>query len=619
MEIVTRKIYSSLAVLTLALSFTACQQDPNEGTETKPVEESKALLFKVGGSTPETKSSTGGRHSVRPEVRDMILISAEEGETPLYLEETVTDLDDYYYSADALETKGVPTYTQNFGTMYWEFAAEAYKYDSATDGKNEVKITESTTELTKFEGGSGKFTLYSDATATPLIYQYDFTDGYWPKTGVNNLLFFMSAGVTSAVTSLEYYYSSSTIKNNGKSYNGITKFHYKSPATAAAQTDVLFTSKSIDMDSYNKADLTKGSVLFYHTLAGVKFKYGNKVQDSNGNLVSDGITISKIEIIGIYDEGDCTVTPQYDADGYYVSEDGSNPGIEGAKDNKPKTAKSKSVSVWTPTNTSTGNFSASSLNVVSAFNNDGERIFPDSFYGSDESNDLGADNLMSDNTFKDTFFFIPQETPSGAKIKITYRLTGDKEDRTKEVSFGGHKWYAGELYTYTLTAKELAVNIKDTMAPTNTPTTKSGLKIANGRNTAAYLRVAVIGNWFDSHEAKETSVTPGHVIVNHTWKDNVQYNSGADGDWFQGSDGFWYYKYQVKGMTTIPDERTLFSSYTTPNPSTAAKVGSHLEMSLAVQGVDASKKGTEDWPWPADVVDGLLDKMDDGTNVYDLN
>ena len=571
MKIFLRKGCFFLVPLALMLSMSACQEEKEFNNSGINETGKQSLVFNVGSSEPVTKS---GSRAIRPVVRDMIPISAEPGEDAVYLEESVISLDDVYYSEE-LQTKGTPIYTQNFGTKYPTFGASAYGYGNPAT-VDEAKAV----DLAAFTGGGSTFTLTSGANSAPLTYEYGFNNDGWPKDGPDNLLFFLSAPAQSVsapghgVKSISYLYQSSTIKNNNNaaSYNGIIKFEYETPAKAVDQTDILFTSKSVDKASYNNGVKENNSILFYHTLAGVKFKVGN---------AGDGLTtITSVELTGIKNHGTCTVTPVYDAEGYIAN---------GSSNKNSDTKKSAAVSLWTNVGFQTGDnanadgkYTLSGLPTTTA----GDSQFPESFY-----NDKTGENNYMDTAFANTFFFIPQETGS-AKLTVTYTIANATGEHKVTVDFSHRKWEAGVLYTYTLTVKELGVSIEDSMgAKGSAHATKDSIKISNTRNTTEYIRVAVVGNWFDNHSEKG-QLGDSRVIVNRTWKET---NYNASGTlisvpfnktyWNQGDDGFWYYKYPVKGGVMIPFSRTIFSSYTTPE---AAKEGSHLQMSIAVQGVDAT-------------------------------
>lgn len=573
-----RKFLTILPVIGLVLCVSACREEPEPGVEpgTNNGGDLKSVVFSVGGSDTETKS---GR-SIKRTVTDMIPVPAEPGEDALFLEESVISLDDVY-NYEGAETKGIPTFTKNFATIYGTFGADVYDF---TDG-----------DLSKNIKTNGSLT-HVENTASPLKYEYDFGGtSSWTEAS-EKLMFFMRAPASPAGITAGPTYSLTTAE--GKD-GGVIKFTYKSPATAATQEDLLFTSKMLTRDAYVK-ELNSGkpnnSVLFYHTLAGVKFQCGNTVLDENDKPIKDSyVTMKSIVIENIYNKGVCTVTPMYESDGYICGD--SN--ISG------KTDKSSVVSTWDERiidGTSQYTLSSDATTGI-GINTGVDSQFPDEFVG----DDLNAANFNT-NTFSNTFFFVPQTTPADAKVTITYviRIGEKTETHTKSIAFNGRTWKAGELYTYKLTVRELGVYIEDDMVTNNT--VKQNVRITNTHNTNEYIRVAVIGNWFDSHEIKNNQVDPSHVIVDQSWTSSIVFNEDC---WKKIGD-FWYYKYPVKGGVTIPAIRAIFSSYTAP---TAPKTGSHLEMTLAVQAIDAAKWGQADWPWPSKNDDWFSTTVDDGSNT----
>lgn len=587
-----RKILSIVSISIVALCLNACRNneiepiDPNEGGV-----ETNDLVFSIGGISTDTKSGK----KVRPIVTDLVPFDNEPDEEPLFLEESVISLDDVYNN-NGVETKGVPTYTENFASMYKNFGAKVFT--PGTGGS-----------LTDFTNGSNIMFLDSGKDAKPLKYKYAFTGGQWLGSYGSELMFFMSApdmvstapstsAAIAGVTSIDY----GTTAAEGKD-GGVITIKYTSPAEATEQTDILFTSKNLKREDYVKDNKTGNSVLMYHALAGVKFQCGNTVVDSNtGKPIKDSyVNVTKIELKGIANTGTCVITPTFDSEGY-VCEGNSNNASQSPK----QVAKSKVVSDWGTTPSGSATFTLSKETGLDV-NNAEAGQFPSSFYGS-STNNLGDANFM-DTDFKNTFFLIPQTLGADAELVVYYemKLPGEnkyKEDK-KSIKLTDRTWYAGELYTYRITVKELGVHITDTMTPKNNPMNKTDIQITNTRNTNEYLRVAVIGNWFDDHEAKETKLAPGHVIVDQTWSDAViDFNYT---DWVY-VEGYYYYKYQLKGGATIPSSRALFSSYTY---STPGKTGAHLELTLAVQAVDASKLSSIPWAGKGK----FEQKIDDGTSV----
>lgn len=607
-----RKFLTVLPLIGLVVGVSACREELNPGVDPTPSDgKTSSIKVCVGGSSSDTKAGKKAKSAV---VREMIPIPAAPGEPALFLEESTCNLDDCYFSAPA--TKGKPIYTENFGEEFGTFGAIAYGYESVSEVATPTAVT-----LTEFVGKSKSFSLKSEPDASPLLYAYDFKDDNkdWKSTTPKNLLFFLSApdqtaGLNSGVKTLTYKYTSKytvgettkdfVIKNdnNAPAYNGVIEFTYESPATAAEQKDILFTSKSISQGSYHEYAKDKSSVLFYHTLAGVKFKAGN---------FGDGVTtIESIVLKNIMTTGTCTVTPLYDAEGYVV----------GDSNKTASTKKSAAVSKWTNVGT-LKDFTLDVTEVNSAYTGTGdnkEKMFPDAFYGSDAKNDLGVNNFM-DEDFTKVFFFVPQttSTASGSKCEIVIKYTVEVDDHVNEyektIDFSGRTWEAGVLYTYTITGKGLNVYITDSMGSTESGhTTKSGVEITNTGNCNAYMRVAIVANWFDNHEYSESSLTPGHVITNTAWDIDDEIANGKlviNSNWSKGNDGFFYYHHQVKGGATI--SQPIFASYTGHDIPT----GAHLEMDLAVQAIDASKLETDSWPAAWDDALGLDKKVDDGTTI----
>ena len=590
-----RKFLAVLPMIAMVVGVSACREEiePNTGSTSEDGKgKVESIIFKVGGSNADTKAGK----SLKGSVRNMIPFSNEPGEEALFLEESVIDLDDVY-SRGGVDTKGVPTYTENFGSVYDTFGADVYDF---TNGNLNTKFT------------AGGNTLSLVDSSSPLKYKYSFSEGKWVTTYPNSLLFYMYAPSNIAGAGVSNFKANLNTTDNKKDKGYIT-FEFTTPSTASTQQDILFTSKLLTRDDY--VNEKNNSVLFYHALAGIRFKCGNTVEGSDGKPVKDEyVTVTKIAVTGIYNTGKCTVSPQFDADGY----------VCGDSNTSGKTPKSKDVVSW-PT-ADLGTSGTPSYELDGTITTAAEGQFPDSFYGKDGN--LGDVNF-NNSTFSNTFFFIPQTTPTGALVTITYNIkkSNGTESHTKTVAFNNITWQPGVLYTYKLTVRELGVYITDDMGEVGSAhATKSGVAITNSLNTNEFIRVAVIGNWIDSHVSTTFAGTPGHVLVNHAWdaagdgsttihdNDNpVSFNTTY---WTKGTDGFWYYKYPVKGGVTIPVARTIFESYTVQQ--TAAKEGSHLEMTLAVQAIDADKLGTASWPTAWGAPSGWLDSsnVDDGSETF---
>lgn len=117
-----------------------------------------------------------------------------------------------------------------------------------------------------------------------------------------------------------------------------------------------------------------------------------------------------------------------------------------------------------------------------------------------------------------------------------------------------------------------------------TSTTKSNVSIQNTGTTDAYIRVAVIGNWY-----KDGKVVAG-------WTDDITYN---ETDWFTKSENgvtYHYYKYSIPSVAqnaTGCFTAKLFNSYT----PTGGPEGAHFEMNIICQAVQSTPAAAVQDAW----------------------
>lgn len=547
------RTFSCFAASALALCAVGCMEekeipgvDPEKG-------DGLVVTFTVGGSRMETKSTASG---VKPKLQEVIPVEEEAG---IFLEESVIGLDDALYG-EVISTKGIPIYTENFGTRYPDFGGIAYQYASGPAAT--TTEAQPASGLTPF-GGKAAF---GKINSRPLRYAYDYGDLSWP-TG-NDLLFFISApaqgmngGVAGVIeNSLSYQYVSQKRKNeNVDAYSGVISFQYESPESAEDQKDILFTSKSLS----EKTGTGEAGILFYHTLAGVKFKAGN---------AGDDVTvINKVTLKNVKYKGSCTVSPTYDAEGYVW---------EGESNYSDQVTRSAGVSIWDVANdkrdfcleANGGIYSASDAN-----------NFHESFFGEKDEDgeyvngNLGEDNIMTDNSFKDTFFFVPQETGT-IKVVIEYTVSGTAHKKTLSMPAG--EWVVGNLYTYTLTTKDISVDVTDELGPdSGDKTYKTDPTVTNTGNAPAYIRAAIVANWYNDY----------NQIIGQTW-DMEDYTgfTGFDKENWQRSkvDGFYYYRYAVEGGAETANK--MFTQYDVPD-NTGTPAGAHLVMTISAQAIDMEK------------------------------
>lgn len=553
---IMKKTLSMFALASLILGLASCANEISGGLAGD--ENDLIIKFVVGGASEfDTKAGAGLKAS--GEQTDKILISEPGDPDEIFLVETVKNLDDVYFGSTPA-TKGTPVYTENFVKMYPSFTGVGYQYTSATA----TEISDCS-GLTAFTGmASAEF---GNIANSPITYAYNFGQKTWPEN--QSILFFLQAPSTInglEEGSLAHKYVKAANANQGiDAYNGITEFELTTPADATEQQDILITSKSLRWEDYREKEATRSAVLFYHALAGVKF--------ACSNLDDNITTITNVTLTNIREHGTCTVTPTFDQEGY----------ILGTSNAAPQVTKSAGCVSWS--DAADTDYADFVLNVpenvimVGANNTAG---LPSSFYG----NGSGNKNL-NNSDFEYTFFFIPQTTAQNGEdveLTISYLINGKGPEGTatvpftRTVKFNGRAWQAGVLYTYTLSANHVDVSITDKLDESKK--IKSDLVIKNTGNTDSYIRVAVIGNWYDNH-------SPAQIVCPWGTRDGNYNNFDWDETyWREGNDGYYYYKNIVMAGHTV--QHPLFESYTV----TAAPENypdAHLEISLLVQAADANK------------------------------
>lgn len=126
--------------------------------------------------------------------------------------------------------------------------------------------------------------------------------------------------------------------------------------------------------------------------------------------------------------------------------------------------------------------------------------------------------------------------------------------------------------------------------------TKRNVTIKNTGNIDAYIRAAVIVNW--ANDAGEISGTP---VTNADY--SITYNTGANGDWFVGSDGYYYCKTSVKSEKQDAKDcwtPVLIESCTQKG---TAPEGFHLQVTILADGIQSEPTSTVASVWTAIQVD----------------
>ena len=494
-----KRVYFALAVLIMA-ALTGCQV--NEFRNDTYTPEKGEIVFRLANSKA-TKSLDA---SVT--VKGVTIPLGDDGSGhKLFLEETITRLDDISYGP---QTKGTPAYTENFADLYGDFKAAAFKTTSSSfessafdDGVFE-KVSGSEIEMWKRKFG-------------------DDLDEHFP------LYFFLRAPYAqegSTVTKLRYFPTA-----KGDTLAGAIAFKYdgSSLTSAANQKDLLFTSRKVTLDEYEDLiDKSEGiPVLFHHALTGIKFAnfFDNPDLDTK-------TYITKVEITGLADGGECVITPRTETNGYV--------------DDKTGDFSSSEVTVWNPAKLTYGQ------NVVytQSFNDSADEIdFPEegSFgengsYTGTSFGKAGAANNLNKADGSLTFWFVPQQLTENVKMTVYYKVintkngnatheahdtinfgdltrikTGeetitdeDGKETTRPIYGAYANWKAGELRTYTLKPQYVEIELVDKMSDYE----KDSVKVTNNGNVYEYVRVNLIANWVGLVQIDENVFEPDTTILN---------------------------------------------------------------------------------------------------------
>lgn len=473
-----------LAVLAMA-SLTGCRI--NEFDQNTYVPKKGEIVFRLANSN--TRSA-----DVNTTVQGVsIPLGKDDSGNELFLEETITRLDDISYESFESATRGTPAYTENFSDLYGDFKAAAFR-----------------TSGTAFEASAFDDGVFESAGTNVWKRKYiDDVKDQFP------LYFFLRApydqeGV--AVKNLAY-----------NTTNGSITFDYdgSSLTSASAQKDLLFTSRKVEESEYE--DLINKSkaipVLFHHALTGIKFAnfFDNPDLDTK-------TYITKVVITGLADGGKCVLTPRQETNGYV--------------DDKTDFS-SKTVAVWDPAKLTYGE----NVSYTQTFDGANDEIdfaengsFGDNgSYAGTSFDDAATQNNLNKADGSLTFWFVPQQLTAKTKMTISYKVIntkngnkthededtiafGDmtrkqtKNEETGEITYGAYAtWKAGELRTYTLKPRYIEVELIDKMSEDKF--TKSDVKISNNGNVYEYVRVNLIDNWVGKVQTKENVFTQEETIL----------------------------------------------------------------------------------------------------------
>ena len=198
-----------------------------------------------------------------------------------------------------------------------------------------------------------------------------------------------------------------------------------------------------------------------------------------------------------------------------------------------------------------------------------------------------GDRAEYSQTIKDgvPFMIIPQDLSNTVMLHMTVTI-GNVTHVFSPKSLSGltPKWEANKKYCYTITkGGEVKVDVDDE----HTNKVKSNVTICNTGFSTTYIRAAVVGYWFTETDGIEEILSVWDI--NDENAGVVEWGNDWDKNW-ELVNGLYYYKKTVApGENTVP----LFKSYNLT--STGPASGSRLNITLAVQSVEAAK-AAEVWP-----------------------
>lgn len=534
-----KKIHIVMAVLATA-ALASCQQEKSFNDE--KLSENSVVFTISGGATRSAEAA--------PEVRQGVVIPLEtEDGSQFVLEETVVNLNEI-----GPETKGIPAYTENLGSLY----------------KNDLSVyaAEGTFGTATYENmETSMYARKDEAQGEGWRYQHNYNGDPWPTDG-SAVGFYLNMPAAPTGVSI-------SDRTGGK-----FTFTYTSPTTAAEQQDILFAYRSMTKEQHHGFLPNGAPVLFQHALTAVKFAIGNDDDD----IAKYGISITEVTFNGLVNTGTCVITPSSETN---YTDNKTNYSSAGATSWPTKTAA-------TNNKISSGTYSGT-VNYTSGENNE----FGDSWYSAGNEKNLNkADGSQ-------TFWLIPQAFTASSTVTLTIKYVFDGNPGEWTIDFGkvlGDKsveWKAGELRTYTIKVDEVNVTITDQF----TTSVKNNVQIKNTGNTAAFIRAAIIGQWVDEEDKPIfgfTDYKTGDIVNIKSWYEDYVSNSKYFGEfvglpgtgWTKEADGYYYYETAVEpGQSPTP----LFTSYNVnedniPEMTVGGRtVDAQLFIQVATQAVTAKK------------------------------
>jgi hypothetical protein len=453
-----KKIYIVLAVLATAL-LSSCVQ---EKSFKDIVVGENELAFIMGSAS--TRSSEAGVPQV---VRGLnIPLGTIEGEA-LFLEETIQELN------PSPATRGIPVYNENLGILHKTLGVYA-----AGNFGDEVFVG---MDESIHNGG--------------WRYHHNYDGSPWPNE-TDTVDFYLRLPATPEGVTFT------------KRENKVTEFTLESSLEGAKQQDMVFGQVSITKKMHDDALPGGYPVEMKHALTGIKFANGHP------NDTKTKTIITRVEIIGLYGKGDCSID--------------KNGNIEWSNTSSASTANAPFYLEFdNPTYTGT----VSENDPDGTVGTTGDKTWDSSFNGTTWTSAAQNHNLNEPDGSL-TFWFIPQEISNNVILKVYFTVKtpdsveGFVSDACHTINLGemlnekyqsvegnagkNLKWETGQLRTYTLKPYDVDVDIKDVMADNNMR--KEQLHIANTGNVDEYVRMLIMGNWYGWKPRQSHSEEPSILI-----------------------------------------------------------------------------------------------------------
>ena len=144
--------------------------------------------------------------------------------------------------------------------------------------------------------------------------------------------------------------------------------------------------------------------------------------------------------------------------------------------------------------------------------------------------------------------------------------------------------------TNTFTPARVTTEVEETF----NGTTKSNVRIQNTGNIDAYIRAAVIVNWADENGNVYGGATPvaGTDYI-------LRLKTGENDNWFQGSDGYYYYTNPV-----APEAFTTAMFEPITQQQDCADTNYKLQVTILADGIQSVPADAVQQAWPAVQVSG---------------